>query len=237
MYRKETSEKSPLRILERSMHGGLGPGNLGVVMARAGIGKTAFLVHVGVDDALRERNVLHVSLGQKLEHTLGWYNTLLDAMVQATQDSPYDLHEGVARRRLIQSFPDHDLSPEKLRKVIELYSGALAYQPSTILVDGYPWGDTSVENRTRLAGLKAVAGELKAELWMSAQTHREQTSEHPKEVPPPCAEHLDMIDVAVFLESQGNHVTVRLLKDHTNPTVADTRLELDPVNLCLTGKR
>ena len=41
MYRKQVNEKSPLRILERSTHGGLGPGNLGVVMARAGVGKIA----------------------------------------------------------------------------------------------------------------------------------------------------------------------------------------------------
>ena len=39
MYRKEVNRSSPLRILERSIHGGLGPGNLGVVMARAGVGK------------------------------------------------------------------------------------------------------------------------------------------------------------------------------------------------------
>ena len=56
MYRKEVNERSPLRLLEKSIHGGLGPGNLGVVLARAGVGKTAFLVQLGLDDLLRERH-------------------------------------------------------------------------------------------------------------------------------------------------------------------------------------
>ena len=57
MYRKEVNEQSPLRILEQSTHGGLGRGNLGVVMARAGVGKTAFLVHIALDDMMRERKI------------------------------------------------------------------------------------------------------------------------------------------------------------------------------------
>ena len=63
MYRKEVNAQSPLRILERSIHGGLGKGKLGVVMARAGTGKTACLVQLGLDDLMRDKNVLHIALG------------------------------------------------------------------------------------------------------------------------------------------------------------------------------
>ncbi len=68
----------PLRILESSTKGGLGAGKLGVVMARAGVGKTAFLVQIGLDDAMRERPVLHIALGQELEHVQSWYDALFD---------------------------------------------------------------------------------------------------------------------------------------------------------------
>jgi replicative DNA helicase len=78
MLRKEVNEKSPLRILESSTRGGLGPGKLGVVMARAGVGKTAFLVQIGLDDAMRERPVLHVALRQELDHVRSWYDALFD---------------------------------------------------------------------------------------------------------------------------------------------------------------
>ncbi len=40
MYRKEVNERSPMRVFEKSMHGGLGRGNVGIVgvlMQRRGI--------------------------------------------------------------------------------------------------------------------------------------------------------------------------------------------------------
>ena len=47
---------SPLRILEKSSQKGLGPGNLGVLMARAGVGKTACLIHIAFDKIFRTKN-------------------------------------------------------------------------------------------------------------------------------------------------------------------------------------
>ena len=60
MLLKELTERSPMRVFENSIHGGLGAGNLGVVVARHGMGKTAFLVDIALDDLLRGRKVLHV---------------------------------------------------------------------------------------------------------------------------------------------------------------------------------
>ena len=49
MYRRFLNARSPLRLLEKGLHGGLGRGNLGVVLAGHGVGKTAFLVGLGLD--------------------------------------------------------------------------------------------------------------------------------------------------------------------------------------------
>ena len=48
MIRQEAILRGPLRVLDRSIRGGLGKGHLGVIMAPAGVGKTAFLVQVGL---------------------------------------------------------------------------------------------------------------------------------------------------------------------------------------------
>ena len=48
MQRKFLNARSPLRLLEKNLHGGLGRGNLGVVLAGHGVGKTSFLVGVAV---------------------------------------------------------------------------------------------------------------------------------------------------------------------------------------------
>ena len=53
MYRKFLSARSPLRLLEQGLHGGLGKGNIGLVLAGPGVGKTSFLVGVALDGLLR----------------------------------------------------------------------------------------------------------------------------------------------------------------------------------------
>ena len=40
--------RSPRKLLERDGHPGPGPGNLALIFARAGVGKTAFLVGIGL---------------------------------------------------------------------------------------------------------------------------------------------------------------------------------------------
>ena len=104
MFRKQVNEKSPLRILESSTKGGLGAGKLGVVMARAGVGKTAFLVQIGLDDAMRERPVLHIALGQELEHVQSWYDALFDDLAKLTElENLAQVRQLVKANRIIQA--------------------------------------------------------------------------------------------------------------------------------------
>src|ERR1700750_1932333 len=107
MYAKEVNEHSPLRILEKSIHGGLGKGNLGVVMARAGVGKTACLVQIGLDDLMRGKHVLHVALGQDLEHVQSWYDALFDDIAaRSGLDDREGVRAQIVKHRVIKTFSD-----------------------------------------------------------------------------------------------------------------------------------
>ena len=237
MYRKEVNAQSPLRILDMSIHGGLGKGNLGVVMARAGVGKTACLVQIGLDDLMRERPVLHLALEQTVEHVQSWYDALFsDLAIQTDLDNADSVRTMIARQRVIHAFADHELWPERLEKTVELFKTHLDFNPAAILVDGWDWAAHSVtENAAMIGAFKAYAKMLGAELWMTAQTHREGTGKHPEKVPPPCDPYLDLIDVALFLEPHGDHVAVRLLKDHDNEELSETHLRLHPDTLSLVA--
>ena len=230
MYRKEVNAQSPLRILEKSIHGGLGKGNLGVVMARAGVGKTACLVQIGLDDLMREQKVLHIALEQTVDHVVSWYDALFDDLaIQADLDDVESVRTMIKQGRMIQAFADHDLWPERLQKLSATMKEHLHFQPSAILVDGYPWEKhTATENAAMVGALKAYAKLSDAELWMSAQTHRHGTGKHPTQLPPPCDQVSDLIDVALFLEPHGENISVRLLVDHGDNKAADTHLELHP---------
>jgi KaiC/GvpD/RAD55 family RecA-like ATPase len=228
MYRKEVNEQSPLRILKRSTKGGLGPGNLGVVMARAGVGKTAFLVQIGLDDAMRERSVLHIALGQDLDHVHSWYDALFYDLAEAAKlDNREQVRQLVYKHCMIQAYAESDLPHERLDEVVKLYKESLEFEPKVILIDGFDWEKGKVvERAAEIDAFKSTAKRLGAELWMTAQTHREGTPAHPTALIAPCDAYEELIDVAVFLEPQGQHATVCLLKDHDNPKLEDTHLQL-----------
>jgi hypothetical protein len=233
MYRKEINDSSPLRILEQSIHGGLGKGNLGVVMSRAGVGKTACLVQIGLDDLLRERDVFHVALGQTVDHVHNWYDALFDDLAERTGlEDREAVRSLLSRHRVIKAYADHSLSAERLEKAIAMFEEHMKFKPQALLIDGYDWtGGATTQGplatvAAELGAFRAIAKRLGAELWISAQTHRGVTGVHPTRLTPPCEAYAEIIDVAIFLEPHGDHAAVRLLKDHSEVPPPDTHLTL-----------
>ena len=232
MYRKEVNERSPLRVLERSIHGGLGPGNLGVVLARAGVGKTAFLAQLGLDDLLRERKVLHVSTSSTVVNVRQWYDqNLADREKNSPSENPAERQLLVERNRMIQVYPDYSLSSERLRNVMEMLREHADFVPSTILVDGLDW---SLLDKAELEELKDIALAANAELWMTAVTTQHARSGDSEVLPPPCDRFDSLIDVAVHLSPRGERVDLRLLRDHDTKEFHATTLELEPVTMSLS---
>jgi hypothetical protein len=232
MYRKEVNERSPLRLFDRTIHGGLGPGNLGVVLARAGVGKTAFLVQLGLDDLLQERNVLHVSVDSTIERVRTWYDELFTDLCQYTElADPAAARLLVERHRMIQVYSEDSFSVEKLAGVTGILRDHAGFVPAAILLDGLDW--ETIEPDV-VAGLKAIAEEAGAELWATVLTHRHVTGENPDDLPRPCERFDDLIDVAVFMAPQGDRIDLRLLRDHDSRELMATTLELEPVSLRLS---
>lgn len=236
MYRKEVNEHSPMRVFERSIHGGLGAGNLGVVMSRAGIGKTAFLVQIGLDELMRDRKVLHVSLASNIERVQSWYEELFaDLSRFANLDKSDSTQVMIDRNRMIQAYPDHKFNAEKLRSVMAVLKEHAGFHPSTILVDGLDWEH---HDANHVPDLKALASEYGAELWTTARTHREETGADPVELPEFVRKQDEVVDVAVFLQPHASHVDLRLLKDHDRTDFDfDSPLKLDPYTMRLVDPR
>jgi hypothetical protein len=198
-------------------------------MARAGVGKTAFLVQIGLDDAMRERPVLHVALRQELDHVRSWYDALFDDLADVTELQNREQARALLNRnRVIQAYPDASLPHERLDDILGLYADKIGFTPKAILIDGFDWESGKIVSRAaELGAFKITAKRIGAELWMAAQTHRAGTAAHPTAMVPPCDAYSDLIDLGIFIESEGAGATVRLLKDHDNPHPAETHLHLD----------
>ena len=229
MFRNDMNQESPLRILESSIHGGLGEGNLGVVMARAGVGKTAFLVQIGLDVLLRERKVLHISLGgQTITRVTAWYDALFEDLVHVKNlEAPHKARELMSSHRLIQAYRHTDIKPFEIEEALKLYANHLDFTPDVILIDGFEWGGPLVTTAATLGALKSCAKRLNAELWLSGQTHRDQDDNIP-------VSRFDaIIDVALRLEPKGESVQICLVKDHnhSNPKETVLQLQVDTMRL------
>src|SRR5262245_46952617 len=177
MHRKELNERSPLRIFEQSIHGGLGRGNIGVVVGRHGIGKTAFLVCVALDDLLRGRKVFHVAIGQPLRKVREYYDEIFDDLARTSAlDDAAAVHREMETNRNIHSYLGKTFSVRKLLDDLDLLREHAGFVPSAILIDGLELEATEPEE---LAALRKIAQDLQAEMWLTTVTHREsRVNEH-----------------------------------------------------------
>ncbi|MGH9869113.1 MAG: hypothetical protein ACREAA_13225 [Candidatus Polarisedimenticolia bacterium] len=230
MYRKELNERSPLRVFEKSIHGGLGPGNIGVAVGRHGVGKTAFLVGVALDDLMRGRKVLHVALDQSVEKVRTYYDEIFMDLARSSGLEDVGLERlEMERNRNIHTYINGSFSVDRLREAIAFMREHAHFVPRAIVVDGYDFEKATTEG---LADLRGVAQDLEAELWMAAITHRE-SQVNQRGIPEHVARVESALSVIVSLQHDGKAVHIRLLKDHDNPEVSDTPVALDPTTMLL----
>jgi hypothetical protein len=230
MHAKQLNERSPVRVLERSIHGGLGLGNLGVVVARHGVGKTAFLVGVALDDLMHARDVLHVSLDHSVDKVRTYYDEIFAELCRSEAlDDVWAVRVEVERHRRIYSYLGGTFSVAKLAQTVRFLGEHGEFAPRAIMIDGIDFAAITLDD---LAGLREIARSVEAEMWLSATTTRE-AQRNERGVPEPIA-HLEAgIDVILTMGHDGRAVHVGLHKDHGNPQVSDLRLALDPVTLLL----
>ncbi len=226
MIRQEAILQSPLRILDRSIRGGLGKGHLGVIMAPAGVGKSACLVQLGLDALLRDRPVLHVAVGRTVEHVAAHYDALFEALAERVDLADRrGVGAAMARRRLIWSSAEGAFDARALDQALAAFEANLKVAPRAILVDGFGWEEPGCS--ATLAALKAGAARVGAELWMTARDARGTEAGRAPRIAPLSDACAALVDVGIFLEPQGRQARLTLVKDFERFPAADVSLVLE----------
>jgi hypothetical protein len=226
MYRRFLNARSPLRLLEKGLHGGLGRGCLGLVLAGHGVGKTSFLVGVALDDLLRGKPVLHVTLDHTVQHVRDHYDTVFEDLAATTHlEGQALVRAEIERLRRIRAYPPTAFDPKRLREALELET-ELGARPDLIVVDGLDVGQRSREEMLQWA---ALAREADAEVWISSNLPGEHLGALPEAIAPVA----DVFGVILALEPGAHAVALRALKDHDNTDLAALHVGLDPKTLLL----
>ena len=224
--------RSPRTLLERDGHPGPGPGRLALVMARAGVGKTACLVGVGLDALLSGQNVLHISLHCTVDKVRTWYDDILRQMLKAEPNlaNPAEIELEVERRRHIHTYVGRAFSLEKLRQGLEVLRETMAFTPRVIIFDQPDMENIALET---VAELKRLATAYDAELWMACRTHREGPPTAPGHLPAPADRFENLVDLAFRLDQRAAKVRLHVLKDREAMLDKDLNILLDPETLLL----
>jgi hypothetical protein len=233
MYSKELNERSPLRLFEHSIHGGVGPGNIGVVVARHGLGKTAFLVGIAIDDAIRGRKVLHVSLDKTVDHMREFYDEIfMDLARSADLEDLATARVDMERHRMIHTYTGGTFTIDKLRQSVQFLKDVAHFEPACLIIEGFAFEKATLAD---IEALRKLAVEFNVELWMSAVTHRGVAADA-LGIPEPLTKLAPAIAVIVQMTDDGGSVKLALLKDHDNPNVANLTLALDPSTMLIVKK-
>jgi hypothetical protein len=229
MIKNELVMKHPLGFLRRSNGEILPEGGFGAVMARAGVGKTAFIVQVAINSLLRDQKVLHIALKDTVKKVVVWYEEVFRNMTEAYRlEDSETVWETALRNRFIMTFQMEEFSVPKLRERMTDLSEQGIFTPQVLLIDGFPF---AASIRGMLENLKAFSRQKGLKVWFTVTTHRHEpdASDGYPAVFSPVA---DFFEAAIQLVPEGKEVLIRAHKG-SDETTDQTDLRLNPSTLLI----
>jgi replicative DNA helicase len=169
-------------VIDNLIQGGHGKGELGVVVAPTGAGKSMALVHLGAQAMKQGKNVVYYTLelgdtviGRRFDSCLTGYplkglNVVKEEVLEKVRQVPGKL--------IIKEYPTKTASTETIRNHLKKLEQR-DFKVDMIIVD---YGDllkpvsAQREKRNELEGiyeeLRGIAAEMKCPLWTASQTNR-----------------------------------------------------------------
>lgn len=237
MLKNDLTGKNPLGAFKVDSKGNEISHRMGLVIARAGLGKTAILVQIALDSMLRGQQVLHVSIDQNIQKTKSWYDDILRDLSSTSEPESYaGMQYEVMRNRMIMTFKESTFSRAKLEERLNDLIYQDIFRPSCLVIDGLDFNNI---DRQTIEDMRELQKEANLNIWFSAVTRRDdQTTVSKAGVPAPCHELDDLFDTVILLQPESNgesKIFLNILKDETGCVEPGKSLRLDPTSLIVWG--
>lgn len=231
MIKAELIKRSPLRILEESIQGGLGTGNIGVFASRKGVGKTACLVHIATDKLFQNKPVIHVSYASRVDYIINWYEDIFKEIAKKRElERALEVHDEIIKNRVIMNFKQDATKTDQILKSLETMIQFGQFAAHTLIVDGY---DFSLGSPEDLQKFKEFAIRVGVEVWFSASLKGDEPLFDEQGVPLVLQRYLDELGVMITLSFKGEYVRLNLIKCHECLSLGELPLKLDPQTLLI----
>jgi len=180
---KRSTVGTGFSLFDDIMDGGLGPGELGVVVAPSGAGKSWMLSKLGSNAIKQGYSVVHYTLELNENYVGLRYDTVLTNIpsteLKEREEEVYKKVKGVPGRLLIKYFPPKGITYKKIEHHLEKMIAA-GNKPDLIIID---YADLllshtqSADSTYREQGgiyveLRGLSGEYKIPIWTASQASR-----------------------------------------------------------------
>jgi hypothetical protein len=230
MIKDELIQRSPVRIFEQSIHGGLAAGELGLIASQSGIGKTSVLVQIALDKLLQAKKVIHVSFTQHTDYVLAWYeNIFAEFIKQENLENTGDIKNELIKNRVLMNFNQEGIATEQILRSLKALIREGDFKAESIIVDGFDftWG-----THGHFAAVKEFAKELGLSVWYSCNVKGENS----QGIPSLIKDYVDLLDVVIVLEPKQDYIALSVSKDRDAYFSAHSEtaaLRLDPRTLLI----
>lgn len=220
---------NPLRALGlEGKADGTVPAMMGLVMARAGLGKTAILVQFALDCMLLGNKVLHVSIGEGVDKTRTWYDDILSLL---TDGEKIESIPEVMKNRMIMTFKESSFSKALLEERLDDLVQQNIYKPECLIIDGY---DFESNDKASLEGLRDFMNERGLKMiWFSAVSHRNDKRVSLDGVPAPCHELDSLFETVLLINPEGDAMKLDIVKCDSCSVDPGSTLMLDPSTMLI----
>jgi hypothetical protein len=234
MVKQELIQRSPVRIFEKSIHGGLGSGEVGIISSQSGIGKTSVLVQIALDKLLQAKKVIHVSFTQHTDYVLAWYEDIFDEFTKKKNlENARDVKNELIKNRVLMNFSQDGIPGDQILKSLRALIVEGGFKAESLIIDGF---DFTKMSRERIAAVKAFAGELGISVWYSCTVGEGSGSYDKKGIPLVIGGFAELVDVVIVLEPKQDHIALSVSKDRDIFNPEHLALKLDPKTLLILGE-
>jgi len=202
MEKNEFVDYSPVRFFEKAA-APLKAGELGLITAKKGLGKTSVLVQFGLDDLLKDKALVHVSFDQKSSNVISWYSSILAEIAKKKNiGNLAELEDDIVKNRTILNFNQETFTlPKVVNTIKALKDGGIKIE--AIVVDGL---DLAKAEKADLDCFAKFVKDEKLTGWFS------YTSEADTLKDTLTADKLDTFASVAHIAASGKDVSLSILK-------------------------
>ena len=224
MVKEELIQRSPLRVFEKSIHGGLKAGEIGIIASKRGIGKTSVLVQLALDNLMQGKKVIHISFVKHTHYVLDWYENIFDEFINRKDlENTSEIKDEIIKNRVLMNFNQELMSKEQIIKSLRAMIVEGGFAAEALIIDGFDFSSTPLES---IKLIKDFAKEMGLLVWYSCTVNDEG---------PLNKDILDLIDVVIMLKSRPvpPHIELSVAKDRDAADTRNMAMQLDPKTLLI----